>query len=559
MKFIPDEEINLYKDDLLGTRTYVKTLAYIVKTCDTPFTIGLLGGWGTGKSSIVKTLRDKFDEDPNSKIKVFIYDAWKYSKDSFRRTFILELLSYFNLDFKESIKEKFYQSESQTTEWGFSKFFTYKKSTSKTFGMIVYPEQFERIFKEIVAKITDKKLKGWEYVKSKQKLNYQKLIVVIDNIDRCHKELALEMLLTVKNFLAIEGVAFIVPVDEDGLKNYLELSNQDANEFLRKLFNSTIKIKKFSPDDIFDFCKKLSQQYELNFSDNVLSIVAQEFAKNPRRIIQFLNNLQSEILLAEKIEEAGLVRPKGVITNNLPMLAKLLIIREEWPDLYKKICDDPDLLKRITQCLKEEKFERVDETYKLKEENITLTEEQRRFLIRTSPFLTDNLEPFLVNRDVFKDIPDEINELVLSQDWDNIKEKYLDKNAISLDRLIDFISQKLDKDVIKRRLYTTSGFNLLALIFKIADDKKYRPELENLHANSFFNKVIAVFNMKDVGDLIFEFNSEELIKFAKWLYEEKEKRGLLDNVIDAMNSIPEELERKHINMFKTFINIFQKQ
>jgi len=56
MRFIPDKEINLYEDDLLGTRTYVEALVDIVKMCDTPFTIGLLGGWGSGKSSIVKTL-----------------------------------------------------------------------------------------------------------------------------------------------------------------------------------------------------------------------------------------------------------------------------------------------------------------------------------------------------------------------------------------------------------------------------------------------------------------------------------------------------------------------
>jgi len=560
MKFIPDKEINLYKKDLLGTRTYVDTLVDIIKTCDTPFTIGLLGGWGSGKSSIVKTLQEKFNNDTNSKIKVFIYDAWKYSKDSFRRTFILELLNYFNLDFEKSIiKEKLYLTESQVTEWGLSKIFTYKRSFSKTFGPIIHPEQFERIFIEIVNKITSKPLKKWRYIKSEPNLTCQKLVIAIDNIDRCHKELAVEMLLTIKNFLSIENVIFIVPVDEEGLKNYLKLSNQDANEFLRKLFNTTIKIKKFTEADLFDFCKNLNEKYGLGLPDIVLSIVAQEFAKNPRRIIQFLNNLQSEILLSKKIEELGLVKPKGVISDNLPVLAKLLIIKEEWPELYKAISEDPDLLNRINRAFRDKEVEQEGDTYKVKSENITLTKEQYRFLLRTSPFSTERLEPFIVNRDIFKDIPDEINTLTVSQDWNTIKEKYIKTGSISLIRLINFISQKLDTDVIKRGLYQTSGFNLLSLVFKIANDEEYHFELENLYATSFFQLIVTVCEMGEIESLIFEFNPKELVKFSEWLYEREEK-GLVNNIIKAINKISEmDIKEKEIETIKIFVERYESR
>ena len=66
IKYINDKEINLYKEDLLGTKPYVDILVEIVKHSSTPFTIGLLGGWGVGKSSIIKTIKDKFNNDKNS-------------------------------------------------------------------------------------------------------------------------------------------------------------------------------------------------------------------------------------------------------------------------------------------------------------------------------------------------------------------------------------------------------------------------------------------------------------------------------------------------------------
>jgi len=80
LNYIKDQEINLIEEDLLGTRPYVGTLYKIVKDCTSPFTIGLLGAWGTGKSSIIRTLQREFDKDTDSKVKVFIYDAWKFSR-----------------------------------------------------------------------------------------------------------------------------------------------------------------------------------------------------------------------------------------------------------------------------------------------------------------------------------------------------------------------------------------------------------------------------------------------------------------------------------------------
>jgi hypothetical protein len=606
--YVPDKEINLIEEDLLGTLPYVETLTEIIKTYNTPFTIGLLGGWGSGKSSIVKTLQEKFNNNPEEKIKVFIYDAWKYSKDSFRRTFILELKKFFNLDTTEEF-ESFYKEKHEEVSarmglikgwWWYvalasvplafnlipllskkaidlttflitvflsvltifvTKTFTqYKISITapKTFA----PEQFEEIFKEIIEKAIHKKSFG-KWIKGifgPNNKDIEKVVIVIDNIDRCHKEIAIELLLTIKNFLEIENVIFVIPVDEEGLKNYLNLANQDANEFLRKLFNITIRIKRFTEDDLFDFCKKLNKKHKLNLQDTVLSIIAQEFAKNPRRIIQFLNNLQSEIILAKMAEERKLVKPRGVITGNVPMLAKLLIIKEEWPTLYTLIDADPNLLSRINSAFREKQIEKKGGEYKLISEEITLSTEQYRFFLRTSTISVVQLEPFFVNRDVFIDIPDEINSLIISQDWDSIKEKYIKTGSVPLSRIIEFISQKLDKEVIRRGLYQTSGFNILSLIFKIADDAEFSTKLDEIYGPVELKTVITVCRMGEIENLVFELNPSELVKFSRWLYD-KGNVGLTDNIIKAINNILNKTpmfgeDKKEIETIKAFVDVF---
>ena len=63
--YIIDKHIDLKKDDLLGTKSYADTLKKIIDGVDPPFTIGLFGGWGTGKSSIIKSIEDTYNNNKN--------------------------------------------------------------------------------------------------------------------------------------------------------------------------------------------------------------------------------------------------------------------------------------------------------------------------------------------------------------------------------------------------------------------------------------------------------------------------------------------------------------
>ena len=48
--------------------------------------IGLEGGWGSGKSTVVRFLADRFAGNEN--YTVVLFDAWAYEGDPLRRTFI---------------------------------------------------------------------------------------------------------------------------------------------------------------------------------------------------------------------------------------------------------------------------------------------------------------------------------------------------------------------------------------------------------------------------------------------------------------------------------------
>lgn len=109
-KFILDKEVNLNDCDYLKTKVYSDNLTSIINNTDADkvFTIGLFGSWGTGKSSIIETSKQDFDQ---TKTKFITYDAWQYVNDSFRRMFLRKLRE--DLKYEETdLMKKFYENES---------------------------------------------------------------------------------------------------------------------------------------------------------------------------------------------------------------------------------------------------------------------------------------------------------------------------------------------------------------------------------------------------------------------------------------------------------------
>lgn len=595
LNYIKDCEIDLEKGDLLSTRCYADTISKIIDNSDTPFTIGLFGGWGSGKSSIIKTLDEKLRKDQKSKAEVFSYDAWKYSKDSFRRTFILELKKRFKLDPTAEL-ETFYKDKNEEIKgktglidkWWINLIFillplpvinlipiiagkefewtTFVISifisainavVSKTFVQykisinkprIFAPEEFENIFSEMIDQVLNRERNVWVYIKNTLGLSKKidKLVIVIDNIDRCHKDLAFELLLTVKNFLEKQGVIFIIPIDEDEMKRYLNKEGYDANEFLRKLFNTTLNIKKFSENDLYNFAKALNGKYGLSLPENVISLVAQEFSKNPRRIIQFLNVLQTEILFSKKQEDNGNI-PAGIISNNLPFLTKVLLIREEWFDLYKSLRENPYLLEDINQSLK--KGEEIN--------FIEVDKEQLRFLERTRHIETDNIEVFFVNKDVFSGIPDELNKLVISQDWEGIKVA-INKSKISFEQVMQFIDKRFNEDVVGRGLVDTTGFNIFSLIFKISNDKDFSSEFKKIYytKSKNFGNIKSKLNCADISKIVWKFNPKDLFGFIELALDQNQI--LLDTIIKSFPSAVMG-HKDNYDLFKEFILTFAER
>lgn len=507
MKFIVDNEIDLIeKDDILETKRYAESLKDTILNAPTPFNIGLYGEWGSGKSSIIKTAQTQLESNKDQKIKFVIYDAWKYANDSFRRMFLKTLQEQLKF-VGEEIFDSFYQNKTEDTDINqhfnkkyfiyilifagimlfsanymrnyldidyqitvqviitllmaliafFKNAFTdYKVTISKP--AMFAPEQFEEIFKEITQWLFNKKQlahpRKWISEKSIKENVYTKLVIVVDNIDRCDKKTAYELLTNIKNFIGTEkGIIFLVPVDDEALKRHMQEHNKEnskeADEFLRKFFNTTIKIKHFQPRDLFEFANKLNSNNTLGFTPDTINIVAKEYASNPRRIIQLFNNLTSELRTIEAKYE------KEFTEEHQSLIAKLLIVREEWADVFKEITKHPHL------------FHQFKEIKTYQDEKEVNLDNFKIFMERTKAVSANlkTIENIILNITNESTLSSETINLIESDKFENLKLLF-DKDTTLFEKVVTYAIEEIRKG-FERKTYSTDAINGIKLLSKL--------------------------------------------------------------------------------------------
>ena len=159
--------------------------------------------------------------------------------------------------------------------------------------------------------------------------------------------MAYQLLTDIKTFLSNEeyNLVFVVPVDDEALKKHLfrklDQKNYDIDkekeEFLRKFFNVTLRIKPHQETELHHFAHEINRENNLGYSNETLSVVAKEFADNPRRIIQLLNNLSGDLALYDQ----------EFVSKYETVICVALILQEVYPDFYKRVTKDLNLVKQF--------------------------------------------------------------------------------------------------------------------------------------------------------------------------------------------------------------------
>lgn len=591
--FIQDRERVLDSvNDLLKTSVYAENLVKVIENTpkDKVFTIGVFGGWGTGKSSIIRTAQDRIEEAHKKKVRFITYDAWKYANDSFRRMFLLKVQQELKMCQTEEMS-RFYQSETAEAEpktklsakgialavivvaiisiflflipevdieWKIAVptigtlgtfllallngcFYDLKISYSKP--ALFAPEQFEECFKQMMSKClkdTSWIKEKWEDLKDYVEVGevsikgLEKLVIVIDNIDRCPSDMAYQLLTDIKTFLSNEeyNLVFVVPVDDEALKKHLfrrwnkqtgEDINKEKEEFLRKFFNVTLRIKPHQETELQHFAHKINSENNLGYTSDTLAIVAKEFSDNPRRIIQLLNNLSSELALYDN----------QFVSDNETAICAALILREEYPDFYKKATKNLDTIRKFSEEEAKEKDGKINEGL------LAFMRVADTILKRTS---IEALQKIFTNTSsLFSDLPENIKQAVKSFDAAKVIE-FSSANEDKKSDVVDYALESLKSDVkYGATSQTTQWIDFLSRLYK-----------NGIFDGSRFNDIdtaLKAYYKAAVQDSNY---SEELCYFASMM-NDNGIGSLRKEIIDYLNAENAAMHGNFENIFYAYL------
>ena len=399
-----DNAVQLWSDepastDLLAFGAVAETAveAVLDDTLD-PIALGISGPWGSGKSTVLKLIRaelesrDPGEEDgasPDQRILVVETEPWRYDPDvGAKGTLILEVLNALKTELeagKGALKEVKGALTKLTERVNWVKALKLAARTSITLQLPGIDElaslvsegdvdeaseprnldEFQRDFAELLA---DEHLR-----------HLRRVVVLVDDLDRCLPDTVVDTLETMRLFLSVPKMSFVIAADEDrvadALRDRYPEADGSAGEteaparlYLHKIVQTTLRLPALSRFDteayllllllqrrteadladthfkqIVEGCGKLrisgeamdslripeglDVAEEMQFAARLTPILYEKLLGSPRRVKRFLNDLNVR---------SSIARRRG-IELNASVVAKLMVLELLLPKDFETV------------------------------------------------------------------------------------------------------------------------------------------------------------------------------------------------------------------------------
>jgi Cdc6-like AAA superfamily ATPase len=404
----PGEEDRFAHDD------FVDQLEALIRSGIDTANIALYGSWGAGKSSISRRLADRFRSGWDKKHFRFVeLNAFKYVDTPLLRTFIYRIAEatvpgklehYHHQLYEHATKSKLKAPDGWGAVIRVTALLVFGLLAAVATLLLVLPagsayhavldvlralapstiivgvlvtaasrvlpnfsaenerlapasaEQFEQLFRDLVRE--DLGISGEDD---------KRLVVFIDELDRCSAGEVARTLETLRTFVNIPGCIFIVAADQQVLEHALtehvrqstpaDMINpyySAGSGYLDKIFEYQLSLPALLPSRLVDFAAALVADVggvwaELDDLDSVLSVLIPVHVRSPRRVKVLLNRFAMTYSVARKRVSAGSLG--NDLPQRAPELAKLVCIRTEFPIFAAELERDARIVEVIGLCL----------------------------------------------------------------------------------------------------------------------------------------------------------------------------------------------------------------
>jgi hypothetical protein len=322
----------------------IKPIIFLDKY-ETSFTIGLIGPWGTGKSSIMESVQKQIDVEKNKNIFQFSFSPFlNHNEDQIITDFFTQLSNVLKI-----------------------------KDGSLSNLLLNYAGKLTNVFKDKNAlswfkpapSSSEQETAGELYAKIKNIINKLdiKLIIYIDDLDRLTAKEIYNVLKLIRNTSNFPNTVFIVALDKEfskkSIKEHLKL---ETDTYLDKFFQLEIFIPFPESDKLLtqfsllkkqfvalnqnsnDKIPKLLDDIEVELKNSILDLKG--YITNYRDVVFLMNTIISDIDFLLNYHE-------DIILNEYLCLC---ILKKNYPEIYNILGVSHDMILEVPELIASDNY-----------------------------------------------------------------------------------------------------------------------------------------------------------------------------------------------------------
>jgi hypothetical protein len=333
--------------DRLEFSRYVATLTEVImnEATQTPFTIGVFGAWGSGKSSLLEMIDQKLASDYAEEVVRVHFNPWIYRREP---SMLLPLLLTLQDTLNEDGKKRFAVVAQRIG--GLLVKLSAGVLLGRLSGGAVTLDSINQLAQEYTTQRSqvDNETRNLRASLQAQadaiKDKGARLVFFIDDVDRCQPAEIIDLLESVKLFLDLRNVFIIIAIAKDVVEEGIAFKYRDfrfteekvltiADEYLDKMIQLPLYLPPIDAVAVGQFMRGFALPAAVSAQ---LDLLQEIVSPNPRRIKRVLNTCAVTFAIS--------ARSAGLQNLRQDLIARLAVLRIQSADLYAAIIRRPDLL-----------------------------------------------------------------------------------------------------------------------------------------------------------------------------------------------------------------------
>ena len=325
-------------------------LANVIKNSDPNFTIGIYGEWGTGKTTLMEMVEEELTENKETdspKILSIWFSAWRYEREEQLAT--IAILKTIANEIAEYSKRG-NGSGKNKNRWSAileicSDVILHQMDTNMSVEkMMDYISKNTDSFIDVGKKVTTyfdelKKIQeAMEKIREKDKKC--RIVVFVDDLDRCSPPKALQVLQSIKVFFDIPGFIYVLGISHEMLSRLIDHAYKELNvegkEYIKKIIQVPVTLPSWEEDNLNELLGEICNEIKLEYRNKLIeqdtrTDIFDVADNNPRQLKRLINSF---VVTSETYS--------GIESLDPSTLFRCLSIQKNRPKLFSELIKNKD-------------------------------------------------------------------------------------------------------------------------------------------------------------------------------------------------------------------------